>query len=73
MQLDRNAINTLLSLDDARLKFVIDRMASSVGIDLDTFELRDRTVSEIRQRLSSLTDEELETARRQIESAKGGK
>ena len=73
MQLDRNAINTLLSLDDARLTFVIDRMASSVGIDLDTFELRDRTVSEIRQRLSSLTEEELETARRQIESAKGGK
>lgn len=66
MQLDRNAINTLLSLDDARLKFIIDRMAESVGIDLDSFGLRGACVSQIRQRLRDLTDEELERAARQI-------
>ena len=66
MQLDRNAIKTLLSLDDARLKFVIDRMAESVGIDLDSFGLRNVNVGEIRQKLSSLTDEELQRAADQI-------
>lgn len=67
MQLDRNAINTLLSLDDARLKFIIDRMAESVGIDLDSFGLRGGSISQIRQKLQNLTDEELEMAARQIE------
>ena len=67
MQLDRNAINTLLSLDDARLKFIIDRMAESVGIDLDSFGLRGGSISQIRQKLQNLTDEELEMAARQID------
>lgn len=66
MQLDRNAINTLLSLDDARLKFIIDRMAESVGIDIDSFGLRGAHVSQIREKLRNLTDEELERAARQI-------
>ena len=66
MQLDRNAINTLLSLDDARLKFIIDRMAESVGIDLDSFGLRNVSIGEIRRKLSSISDEELKRAADQI-------
>ena len=69
MQLDRNAINTLLSLDDARLKYIIDRMATSIGIDLEAFGLKDRSAYEIRKKLSDLSDEELELARRQINEA----
>lgn len=72
MEIDRNTINTLLSLDDARLKFVIDRLASGVGIDLDAFGLRKSSVAEIRKKLASLSDAELELARRQIKEKNGG-
>ena len=68
MQLDKNAVEMLLALDDTQLKFIINRMAANAGIDLDYFGLRQQDISEIRRRLSGLTDAELAEAQRQIDA-----
>ena len=73
MQLDRNSINTLLALDDAQLKFVINKVAATVGIDTSYFGLKGEDVGVIRKRLSSITDAELDEARRQMENKRGGR
>ncbi len=67
MQLDRNAIATLMALDDAQLKFIINRMAATVGIDTEYFGLKQQDVATIRKRLSELTDADLAEAQRQID------
>ena len=71
MQLDRRSIDTLLALDDAQLKFVINRVAATVGIDTAYFGLKGQDVDVIRKRLQSITDAELSEARRQMEKKKG--
>jgi len=73
MKLDRNSINTLLALDDAQLKFVINRVAATVGIDTAYFGLKGEDIDVIRRRLSSITDAELDEARRQMENNKRGR
>lgn len=67
MQLDKNAIGTLLALDDAQLKFIIDRVAARVGIDTELFGLKNQDVSVIRKRLAELTESDLAEAQRQID------
>ncbi len=73
MQLDRKSIDTLLALDDAQLKFVINRVAATVGIDTAYFGLKGQDVDVIRKRLQSITDAELSEARRQMENKQRGK
>jgi len=73
MQLDRRSIDTLLALDDAQLKFVINRVAATVGIDTAYFGLKGQDVDVIRKRLQSITDAELSEARRQMENKQRGK
>ena len=70
MQLDRNSINTLLALDDAQLKFVINKVAATVGIDTSYFGLKGQDVDVISRKLLAITDAELEEARRQMENSK---
>ncbi len=72
MQLDRNAIATLMALDDAQLKFIINRMAATVGIDTEYFGLKHRDVAAIRKRLGELTDADLAEAQRQIDAKNRG-
>ena len=71
MQLDRNSINTLLALDDAQLKYVINRVAERVGIDTSYFGLKGQDVDVRRRKLSSITDADIAEARRQMEKKKG--
>ncbi len=72
MQLDRNAIATLMALDDAQLKFIINRLAANVGIDTEYFGLKHQDVSAIRKRLGELTDADLAEAQRQIDAKNRG-
>ena len=65
MQIDKNAVNALLALDDARLSFLITHMAQKVGLDLSKFGLDGADVSTVRKRLESITDAELKEAQRQ--------
>lgn len=66
MQLDKNAIDMLLALDDRQLKLMIDKMAERIGIDTERFGLKGKAADEIRRRISELTDADLAEAQRQI-------
>ena len=73
MQLDRKALETLMALDDAQLKFAINRLAVSMGVDIGQFNLNTNDAAKIRRVLSSLSDADIDEARRQIESKRGGR
>ena len=73
MQLDRNAVRTLLALDDAQLKYVIGKVAVNMGIDTSYFGLNGGDISSVRKRLSELSDDDLAEAQRQIDARRGQK
>ena len=70
MKIDKNAVDSLLALDDAQLSFLINHMAQRVGLDLDSFGIRGADIATVRRRLASISDEELERASRQINGNK---
>ena len=59
MEIDRNALDKLLKLNDTQLKLVIRNLAASSGIDPKDFNINPSDVSSIRRALSSVSDEEL--------------
>lgn len=72
MNLDKNSINMLLSLDDARLSVVIRQLASSAGISPNSINLGPNELSNIRQALSMATDGDLSHAAELIKNFKKG-
>ncbi len=73
MNLDKNSINMLLSLDDARLSVVIRQLAASAGIPADSIRLGENELKGIRQALSMATDGDISRAAELIKSYKQGK
>lgn len=73
MQLDRNAVKTLLALDDAQLRYIISKVAINMGIDTSYFGLDSGDISSVRKRLSELTDDDLREAQRQINQNRSNK
>ena len=59
MEIDRNALDRLLKMNDTQLKLVIRNLAASSGIDPKDFNINPSDVSSIRRVLSSVSDEEL--------------
>jgi hypothetical protein len=72
MNLDKNSINMLLSLDDARLSVVIRQLASSAGISPNSINLGPNELNSIRQALSMATDGDLSRAAELIKNFKKG-
>lgn len=72
MNLDKNSINMLLSLDDARLSVVIRQLASSAGISPNSINLGPGELNSIRQALSMATDGDLSRAAELIKNFKKG-
>ena len=70
MQLDRNAINRMLTLNDEQLKNLIRSLAGSSGLDLSTFQIHPDDVASIRRALAGATDADLARAAEQIRNAK---
>ena len=71
MEIDRNALDKLLKLNDTQLKLVIRNLAANSGIDPKDFNINPSDVSSIRRALSSVSDEELcQIARRYEENKK---
>lgn len=70
MQIDRNAIDRLLTLNDRQLKSVISRLVDESGIDPSEYRLDPSSIDSIRHALSSATDEELLRIARQYEANK---
>ena len=59
MQIDRDALQRLLKLNDRQLQAIMIRIAEQSGIDPKDFNIDLGSVASIRQALSSATDEEL--------------
>ena len=67
MQIDRNALEKLLSLNDRQLKVIINKLAKENGIDLSGFNIDAKDINSIRLGLSSATDEDIERVARAYE------
>lgn len=67
MQLDRKALERLLSMNDTQLKMVIQSIAASSGIDLASLGITDSNIASIRKALSGATDEDIKKASEQLE------
>lgn len=59
MQIDREALNKLLTLNDRQLKLVITKLAAESGIDPSEFNINTRDIESIRNALTSATDSDL--------------
>lgn len=71
MQLDRNAINKLLSLNDFQLKIVISRLLKENGIDPSMLNIDTKNMASIRRSLENATDEDIKRAADFISGLKG--
>lgn len=67
MQIDRNALDRLLALNDRQLKHVINKLAAESGIDLSGFNIDTKDIESIRKGLSSATDSDIENVARMYE------
>lgn len=66
MKLDRKALDRLLSLDDDGLKQTMKKLVSEAGIDLGSFNISDNDIANIRNALSSASDDDLKRAGDQL-------
>ena len=70
MQIDRDSIDKLLTLNDRQLKLIIQRLASESGIDPAQFNIDPKSIASIRSALSGASDEELKRIAEQYEANK---
>ena len=70
MQINRDSINKLLSMNDAQLKMIIRHLAAQSGIDPAQFNIDTSSIESIRRALSSATDEDLRSIAEQYEKNK---
>ena len=73
MQINRENLNKLLSLNDRQLKAMITKIAVQGGIDPAEFNIDTDNIQSIRQVLGSSIDADIEKIARQYESAKNFK
>ena len=75
MQINKNALNGLLSLNDKQLMSIINRLAADSGIDPAQFNIDPKDVASVRTALSSATENDLQSIVKQYEAnkkARGG-
>lgn len=60
MQIDRESLEKLLTLNDRQLKMVINKLASDSGIDPASFNINPQDIESIRRALSTASDSDLE-------------
>lgn len=75
MQIDRKALEGLLSLNDRQLTLIINRLLSESGINPADYNIDPQSVSSIRSAISGATDADLQRIVSQYEAnkkAKGG-
>ena len=70
MQIDRSALEGLLSLNDRQLLTVINKLAAESGIDPSQFNMDVSSVASIRNAISGASDEELKRIVEQFEAGK---
>ena len=70
MQIDRQSLDKLLSLNDRQLSLVINKIAASSGLDLSSFNIDPKDIKNVRQALTSATDEDLRRITEQYEASR---
>ena len=70
MEINRDQINKLLSLNDRQLMSVIQSLIKESGIDPSQFGVNTGSIESIRSTLRSAMDEDLKLIAEQYESAK---
>ena len=73
MQIDREAIDKLLTLNDRQLKHIIQRLANDSGIDPAQFNIDTGSIASIRFALANASDEQLRQVAEQYEANKKGR
>ena len=73
MQIDREAVNKLLALNDFQLKIVIKRLLRENGISADALNIDTGNISSLRKTLSEATDDDIERFARLIGSLRRDK
>ncbi len=68
MQIDRQALEKLLSMNDRQLKNVINRLATQSGIDPADFNIDPKSIESIRHALRTADDEDLRRVAEQYEA-----
>ena len=59
MKLDRKALDRLLSLNDAQLAAVIEKLTREYGVDLKRLHISTADMTALRRTLQRMSDEEL--------------
>ena len=70
MQLDRQALNKLLTLNDRQLMLLIGRLAAESGINPADFNIDPSSIESIRSALRSASDDDLRRIAEQYEASK---
>lgn len=73
MQLDREALDKVLQLNDRQLSSLITRLAAESGIDPAEFNIDPTSIESIRSALRSATDDDLRRITEQYEANKNQK
>ena len=73
MQIDRNALQKLLSLNDKQLETVVRKLATDYGLDLSTLNINTSNLKNLRTALQNATDEDLKTIGEQFKNGRGKK
>ncbi len=70
MQIDREAIDKLLTLNDRQLKHIIQKLANESGIDPAQFNIDTQSIASIRSALTNASDKDLQQIAEQYEANK---
>ena len=70
MQINRENLDKLLSMNDRQLKMMIQYLVSQSGIDPREFNIDTSSIESIRRVLGSASDEELRKIAEQYENSK---
>ena len=73
MEINRDSIDKLLSLNDRQLMTIIGNLAKESGIDPAEFNLDPRSIDSIRRALRGASDDDLKKIAEQYEANKTGK
>ena len=60
MQIDRNALNRILGMNDEQLRTLITQIAQETGIDPAALGLNPQNIASVRQALSSATESDIQ-------------
>jgi len=73
MQINREDLDRLLSLNDRQLKMMISRIIAQSGIDPAQFNIDPSSIRSIREALSSASDEDLRRVAELYAKKQGGR